>query len=302
MRVVVGLAVFLGVVGCTPGRQQQADPPETPSDATFSRLAGQVTREHTNAPYPGDGRACADGDVTFTLGQQGAWHGDVMQGVLARNISAAACTFNPPSISVTDKSGNVINVKPDDGVASVTLEPDEVANIDVAGQSPPCGDVLSGSDSGIANQMSVGVDADASTTQFSDAWVSISCGPPTISGIEDTKTTSSTDPLARLTVKVDAPEQLTPGTVLKYSVTINNPTNEDIALKPCPSYTEGLKGFVGETFQLNCEAAPSIPAETSTDFDMQYVVPAEAKGDNDLGWILNVPGGATVGSHVTVGG
>jgi hypothetical protein len=141
MRVVVGLAVFLGVVGCTPGRQQQADPPETPSDATVSRLAGQVSGEHTNAPYPGDGRACADGDVTFTLGRQGAWHGDVMQGVLARNISATACTFNPPAISVTDKSGKVMDVKPDDGVASVTLEPDELAYIDVAGQSPPCGDV-----------------------------------------------------------------------------------------------------------------------------------------------------------------
>jgi hypothetical protein len=108
--------------------------------------------------------------------------------------------------------------------------------------------------------------------------------------------------MAQLTVKVDAPEQLTPGTVLKYSVTITNPTKEDIALKPCPSYTEGLKGFAGETYQLNCDAVTSIPAEASTVFDMQCVVPAEAKGDNDLGWILNVPGGAIVGSHVTVGG
>jgi hypothetical protein len=302
MRVVVGLAVLLALGGCTSGRQRQADPPAVPLVVPVSRVTGQATLDRARAPDPVDGHTCAHGDVAFKLGRQGAWHGDVIQGVLARNISATACTFNPPAISVTDKSGNVMAVKPGDGVVPVSLEPHELANIYVAGQSPPCDGVLNGSDSGIANRLSVGVRTDASTTHFSDAWVSVSCGPPTISSIEDTRITPSTDPLAHLTGKVDAPEQLTPGTVLKYSVTITNPTNEDIALKPCPSYTEGLKGFEGETYQLNCEAATSTPAETSVVFEMQYLVPAEARGDSDLGWILNVRGGAVAGNHVTVGG
>lgn len=90
---------------------------------------------------------------------------------------------------------------------------------------------------------------------------------------------------------------------LDYLLTLTNPTEHPIGLRPCPSYTEsftldlinGVKGLGVRTlsiasFRLNCSAAPEIAAEGSVTFDMRLALPAtlgQVSGGSLL-WRLNV--------------
>jgi hypothetical protein len=71
---------------------------------------------------------------------------------------------------------------------------------------------------------------------------------------------------------VDASSSVHEGDAYRFKVRLRNPTSDDIALSPCPSYfmavDDGSGGFA--TFaRLPCERAPRIPAGDFVDFEME---------------------------------
>ena len=100
---------------------------------------------------------------------------------------------------------------------------------------------------------------------------------------------------------VEAPERATVGEDLRYVVEVRNPTEEDVALDPCPvvfsSFGEsGTADFLRTL--LNCEEAPpEIPAGGTVRFEMRIRVSRAVflagPGGNSLFWSMSSEDGTT---------
>jgi hypothetical protein len=130
----------------------------------------------------------------------------------------------------------------------------------------------------------------------------VSCGAPSMIGFQPIDMQPSPGgPLSQLTGALNAPETFERGTSMTYTVTLTNPTEAEIRLEPCPSYTQFLVGGgknVSQTYLLNCTPV-QIPAHGSSSFEMRMVVPADFPGDAaKLSWQLEVLDGTAVGKAV----
>lgn len=90
--------------------------------------------------------------------------------------------------------------------------------------------------------------------------------------------------VSQLGGSISAPDEASRGGLLRYTVTLNNPTASPVSLAACPSYTQSVwaEGKSSDTTQrLNCAAAGGqIPANGRVSFDMQVAVPAELAAGN----------------------
>ena len=76
-------------------------------------------------------------------------------------------------------------------------------------------------------------------------------------------------------ISVDGPSTATPGTRLRYFVTLTNPTMRAIVLSPCPGYQESV-GYETSLRFLNCLTVGSLAARGSLRFEMFARIPATA--------------------------
>jgi hypothetical protein len=111
-------------------------------------------------------------------------------------------------------------------------------------------------------------------------------------GTFDHVTTPGT--LASLTAIVSAPGTIVIGTILRYSLTLTNPTNTAVPLTPCPDFVQRIDVVPlksATTVQvrgpLNCPPAPKTlaPGESVT-FDYQLDTSGEVPGPGTLTWQL----------------
>jgi hypothetical protein len=109
--------------------------------------------------------------------------------------------------------------------------------------------------------------------------------------------------ISQLTGAISAPDEASRGGVLRYTVTLTNPTAQPVSLAACPAYTQSLYAdgkSADTTLRLNCGGAGGqIPANGSVSFDMQAPVPASlAAGSGKLSWKLD--GGPGVGKMIAL--
>lgn len=88
------------------------------------------------------------------------------------------------------------------------------------------------------------------------------------------------DPQAAWRVRLDAPSSARMGEVIRYRVTITNPTRGDITFDPCPSYAVSFRhasdgrSELSATHELNCPQAPRrVAPGGSVVFEQQARVP-----------------------------
>lgn len=76
-----------------------------------------------------------------------------------------------------------------------------------------------------------------------------------------------------LRASIEAPSEVTVGSVLTYVVTLKNVSDEAVVLDPCPGYLQALGPTKsGGSFGLNCTEAAAIEAGQSVRFEMQLPV------------------------------
>ena len=98
------------------------------------------------------------------------------------------------------------------------------------------------------------------------------------------------------------PAALTARTTATYSVTLRNTSGRQVAMSPCPSYTQylavpaggGKAVAVQQRFYLNCAAVRQVPAHGSVTFAMRIPAPA-ASGRAKYDWQLQDTDIATAG-------
>jgi hypothetical protein len=109
-----------------------------------------------------------------------------------------------------------------------------------------------------------------------------------------------------LRVRVRLPATVRTGSILRYTITLVNPTTTAVAFRPCPGYTQALYAggpFVHRSFALNCDSVHAIPAHGRMRYAMQLAVPRQAvPGVAKFGWSLDTPSGPFVGRVITVTG
>lgn len=108
--------------------------------------------------------------------------------------------------------------------------------------------------------------------------------------------TSAADPatLASLTATVTAPATVHVPAVLRYTVTLTNPTDTTVPLTDCPQFGEQLSVVplkapttVGARGPLNCSALPqTIPANSSVTMQMQLDTAGQIAGQGGVTWQL----------------
>jgi len=106
--------------------------------------------------------------------------------------------------------------------------------------------------------------------------------------------------LQRLTGSISVAQEAARGGLLRYVVTLTNPTPNPVSLATCPAYTQSLYAggkAADSTLRLNCAGAGGvIAANASVSFAMQAQVPSDlAPGELKLSWKLDDgPGAGTL--------
>src|SRR5207244_11218951 len=93
-------------------------------------------------------------------------------------------------------------------------------------------------------------------------------------------------PMASLRPTLELPARAKAGEVLHYVVVLSNPTDEEIALDPCPGYLQ-IFGPLTEGHSLNCDQAPTVAAHGRARLPMQPRLPTGIDGRFTLHWALN---------------
>jgi hypothetical protein len=256
--------------------------------------------------------ACTAASLTGSLGDIGPGAGQVTQNIVLTNSGTAACTLSggPSTLTGVRADGsqatlatgfNAGTQTQDYGlIGPANLQPGQSAQFVISMTNMCSG----GTDDYSAVSIGIGTSGDVDVTLPAAGPLDVICsgGVNSVSGfgVPFTATDQVSSPLNVLTATAAMPATVAAGTTVTYTVTLQNPTGQAVALSPCPSYTQYISpvgtrpGSAASQYYLNCQAAPEIPAGSSVTFDMQIPAPAAA-GVAKYGWALQ-------GAAVSTGG
>ena len=252
------------------------------------------------APTPAQ-HACAASDLKVVPGHQGVWRGQATQGFRITNRSTESCyLLGAPSLELQHPDAFVEPVSPD-AVAQqrIDLAPDDDAYILIG--TPGSCEAAIRPERKVAARIKLFPRGGGGNLTLDGVHVDTLCGPARViqmEAVQDEAKQAAKAAVAgkslvlrELTAAVTARESVARGEMLRYTVTLTNPTNEAIKLAPCPAYTQSLNAegrSQNSTYMLNCAgAAGQIPARSSVSFAMEAVVPADMSGQGvKLSWNL----------------
>ncbi len=253
-------------------------------------------------------RPCSPADLGVTVGAAGAYRGSATQELILTNRAQDAC-FIPGAPSTTllfDDGGQQVTAPGQFAATRIDFQPGQSAVL-LVGAPGTCSSA-DPSRSKVATRMALGLPVGGSI-QVQGVYLDVQCGQSSVVLLAASDApAAATGPQSALTGSISAPASAARGQVYRYTVTLANPTDQDIPLSPCPSYSQSLSQPAGDgstgssgTWLLNCAAAGAIPAHGRVTFEMQLSVPdTMVAGPAKLFWDLEVPGGLAVGSMVTV--
>jgi hypothetical protein len=271
------------------------------TDATMVASAEAVAWIDTpGAPFqsgPSKAVKCGASDLNIEVGRVGAYHGMSTQLITLTNTTEAACQLpGPPPMTAEARS------------KSEAVDPAQFAQYGVVIGAGSDASILLGAPASCAadpaktaDTLKISIDRGAPTT-LHGIYLPLACGDPRVALFESEAVEPDNEPRGDLVASWVGPDSAEPGSTVSYVVRLANPTARDIALDPCPSYTQHANGDeVSQTLLLNCAEAPSIPAGGSIDFAMELTL-APDTGDSviKVGWHLEVAGGTTTGSDIVL--
>jgi hypothetical protein len=278
-----------------------------PSSATAPGAINWVNRPASipavRAPANPGLPACATAGLNIEMVRRGiVGDGTYAYVYSAKNIGASACYVSgTPNVDIAGKSvthgANVLNV------SAGTLAPGASATFAIIQTTRvPCTAKLRRgvtASKAVRPQLRFGNQAGPAV---SDGTVLASnCVTAHVTPIGLPMTQPKPDPLSGLRVALAVPSRIAAGQVLKFAVTITNPTRAAVKLSRCPNYEMGLSVAPAKAYKLNCSAAPAIPSGQSRTYEMRFSIPASAPaGLAKIGWFLLNPNRTGAGSAITI--
>lgn len=247
--------------------------------------------------------ACATGSLSIRMVRRGiVGYGTYAFIYSARNVGPRTCYVSgTPRVTVADKSVmrgvNVLNVSPG------TLPPGASATFAITETTRvPCTVKLRNgvtASTAVRAQLKVG----PRTSRFASAGTLLvtNCVTVHVTPIGLPLTEPKPDYLSGLRVALALPARIAAGQVLRFTVTITNPTRTAVRLSRCPSYELGLSVAPAKAYKLNCSAARVIGAGQSRTYEMRFAIPADAPaGLAKIGWFLLNPNRTGAGGTITI--
>ena len=257
-------------------------------------------------------RACAAADVKVTAGQAGAWRGQATQEIRIANTGLDACHlpgFPGVQLQPANEAPQTVGASdqaPELQSKQLDLAPGEELLV-LLGTPGSC-EAANRPERKVSKRLQLALPGGGVKT-VDGLHIDTLCGRATVMRFERVQSEAGARAVAmkvggavsQLTGSISAPDEASRGGLLRYTVTLSNPTASPVSLAACPSYTQSVWAegkSADSTLRLNCAAAGSqIPANGSVSFDMQIPVPAElAAGNGKLSWKLD--GGPGVGKMI----
>ncbi len=239
---------------------------------------------------PAGTRPCQAADLQTVFGGIGALTGgQLAASILFGNRSASACVLQGvPAVQLFDSGGHQIplTTRPAEGVPPpepVLVQPgtaDVQAYIARAGIAYVGIEWQTHDEAGLA---CVPTPREATTVVVSFPGGGSSQWPAP-------EASPAPNPLESLTIRIDAPSSVPAGSVLRYTVILQNTGSEPVAFPTdCPVYLEwaadSTRAFAKEPHVLNCRPVGTIAPGQSARFAMQIPVPSGTQpGLYDLRW------------------
>jgi hypothetical protein len=262
--------------------------------------------------YPTSGPACRSGQLRVSQGREAVGLGNRLERIVFTNTGANFCLLRGyPTITGVTHAGARRTLRPIRGgtyfgrLIPADMAPGDHVFLDLATSSACEGGRKSGSTYrrlvfGLPNGGSVRAGR-VSITAVCGLSMSEFGLPERYEPIAPAAGTAGT-----LRVRVRLPPTVRAGSVLRYTITLVNPTTTTVVFRPCPGYTQTLypKGpVVHRSFALNCDSVHAIPAHERMRYAMQLPVPRQAvPGAAKFGWSLDTPTGPFVGRVISVTG
>jgi hypothetical protein len=289
---VIAVVSVLGRGTNVPAASASASPTATAETAAIQWINARGAKFN---PAPADASPCTRTDLQFEPTHQGAYHGLATQEVIVTNVSSTACKLVGPPDMIA--SANSLSKAIDAGNFArdrIVIEPRSEV---VMTLGAPAG--CTSKDDEIADTVSLSI-ANGSPAELRGVYLPLACGDPAVVSFSQEGSPPSTDPRSSLVATWTGPGTAARGSTISYVIRLTNPTGADIALDPCPSYTQHANGDdVSETLLLNCADAQVIRAGGFEEFAMELTLPSgEGSPEIKVGWHLEVANGTTTGSVI----
>jgi len=247
--------------------------------------------------------ACATASLSTRMVRRGiVRYGTYAYIYSARNIGPRACYVSgTPRVTVAGKpvthGVNVLNV------SAGTLAPGASATFAIIETTRvPCTVKLrNGVTASTAVRAQLKVGPRASRAVSAGTLLTTNCVTVHVTPIGLPLTQPKPDSLSGLRVALALPARTAAGQVLRFAVTITNPTRAAVRLTRCPSYELGLSVAPAKAYKLNCSAARVIGSGQSRTYEMRFAIPADAPaGLAKIGWFLLNPNRTGAGGTITI--
>jgi len=262
--------------------------------------------------YPTSAPACRRGQLRVSQGHGGVGLGNRLERVVFTNVGSNPCLLRGyPTITGFTSVGGRRALRPTRGgtyfgrLVPADMAPGGRTLLDLA-TSTHCEDGQSGT---TYRQLVFGLPAGGSV-RGGHVSITVLCGLSMSAFGLPQRYEPSPHPApgtpGTLRVRVQLPAAARAGSVLRYTITLVNPTTTAVALHPCPGYTQALyaPGLVlRRSFALNCDSVDTIPAQGRVGYAMQLAVPNGAVvGVAKFGWSLDNPTGPFAGRGISITG
>jgi hypothetical protein len=281
-------------------------------------LAGLAPAAHAAAHAATATHACAAADVQVAAGPAGAWRGQATQEIRIANSGSETCRlpgFPGVQLQPANEAPQTVGASeqaPQLASTPLELAPGEEAIV-LLGTPGSC-DAANGPARKVSKRLQLALPG-GGVKMLDGVHIDTLCGRATVMRFERVQGEAAARAMAAamaipgagaislLTGAISAPDEASRGGVLRYTVTLTNPTAQPVSLAACPAYTQSLYAdgaSADSTLRLNCGGAGGqIPAKGSVSFDMQVAVPAGlAAGSGKLSWKLD--GGPGVGKMIVL--
>jgi hypothetical protein len=262
-------------------------------------------------PYPTSASPCRASELRISQGRGGAAAGTLYERLVFTNIGRRTCLLRGyPPITAVGPDGRRRTLRPHrEGFSFFYLVP---SNLPPGGHSFIGLATGDGCDNGTRTptayrQLSVTVARSETVAARAGVRITEVCGLYLSSfGLPAryTPLPAAAGTPATASARVHLPASVRPGTILRYTITLSNPTRTTITLRPCPGYSEGIYAaglVVRRSLALNCDTVHAIRAHGHVRYAMQLTVPSGATaGITKFGWSLNDPRGPFAGRTIRI--
>ena len=261
-----------------------------------------VAAKASPMPAPSAARACASSDLRIAAGPAGAYRGQATQEVRFANIGTDACHLSGfPDVQLMPENEAPQTVGASAAAPQLANERLDLAPGDEVVMllgTPGFCEAANAPQRKVSKRLKLGLHG-GGLKVLDGVHIDTLCGRATVVQFQavhsqaaaSAKSSTPDSALDQLTGTLSAPDEAARGNVLRYTVTLSNPTAKPISLASCPAYTQSLYAdgkAADSTLRLNCGAAgQKIEPNASVSFDMQAQVPADfGSGSLKLSWKL----------------